>query len=208
MTELPPKMPILNTYEHLAYLLVGGVFIVINPPIRQYLDDFRILDQWWEILPVAYLFGHLMQAVANLITDLPWSCLKAVNRTEKSETLKRIVIARARQYFHLPDLDDGATWRLCYVWALPRDPTGHIALFNSYYSLYRGLFIVAVLQTVSAVASSLASSNWRHEVFVILVASMLAFLMCRRARRFYAYTEERVLQIFYLGMKDTPHEKA
>jgi membrane protein implicated in regulation of membrane protease activity len=73
--------------------------------------------------------------------------------------------------------------------------------------LYRGLFIVAVLQTVSAVASSLASSNWRHEVFVILVASMLAFLMCRRARRFYAYTEERVLQIFYLGMKDTPHEK-
>ncbi|MEN9846492.1 MAG: hypothetical protein RIS36_1639 [Pseudomonadota bacterium] len=41
-------MPILNTYEHLAYLLVGGVFIVINPAIRQYLGDFRIIDQWWE----------------------------------------------------------------------------------------------------------------------------------------------------------------
>jgi len=129
------SLPSLNAYEHLAYVLVGGVFLMVNPIVFSIIEPHFASRDWLLILPIAYTSGHFIQALSNVIVCFSWCGLNEGGTKTKQDSLRAAALSKARHQFNLPELDDGSVWQLCYVQALGRDRSGHISLFNGYYSL-------------------------------------------------------------------------
>jgi len=186
-----------NIYDQIGYLLVGGIGLLVI------IFNFVLLDKS-SIIPVlntstfiawfivSYFLGHVLQAIANIIIK--------ENKTEFSDSEQEI-LNKAKDYFKLEKQSLNELYLHCYMLASAKDVTGQVQSFNAYYSLYRGWYVVFLLESIFLLWFVLF--NWFSWHIVSLVLSvLLAVLFFRRLGRFYSYSRAKTLQTFSLLTKN------
>lgn len=182
----------LNLYDQIGYVLVGAIALLL-----------ATLDVWllksstpklngsnliiWFI--IAYFTGHIVQAIANIFIK---------EEKENFSESDRRILNEARKFFDLKKEPDSTIYSLCYMLTLAKDLTGHVQLFNAYYSLYRGWFITIMLQLIFLVYYFGASFYDLKALFLIISFILVAILFRRRSIRFYRYSREKTLQTFLI----------
>lgn len=186
----------MNLYDQFDYLLVGSTFILIC-----YFDsillnsgiNLRLTPEFfvfWLIL--AYFLGHISHAIANIFIY--------ENKEDFSNQDKEI-LRLVGDHFRVKKQDYNNLYQLCYMFGLAKDITGHIQLFNSYYSLYRGWLVCFLLESVFLLIL-LISSWFSFVVLIYLVTSIvLIFLMFNRSKRFYSYCRNKTLTNFLISRR-------
>lgn len=210
-----------NLYDHLAYILVGFYqicvlwifYVLISHGNFDNFYSFLKLEFTVTLILSAYLVGHLVQAVSNIFEK--WE------RKKKEENKKELdfVVKKAREFFNLPDsLSEKVVWQYCYLYALSNDFSGHIELFNSIHSLYRGFWIASSIGFVCStfvwlpqfviylISKFTIAPDWILLLFV-LVSFMLNILFNRRKKRFFDYMGEKILITFDILSKNLLNKK-
>ena len=179
-----------NIYDQFAYLLVGSVgfgYILIFIKIANYsikIPDFELTNSiLWLIL--AYYYGHIIQSVANVVIK--------ENKTNFTDSEKK-VLDDAKNFFKSKDENYTSIFQLCYQKVLQGDNSLNILTFLANYGLYRGWFIINVLQVVLFLF--LLISTWFSVkiLIAVLVFILLSFLFYKRKNRFYSYMRDKVIQ--------------
>lgn len=184
-----------NVYDQFGYLLVGSISLIVLYLNSLLLDvefpkfDLSSFIIWFII---TYFLGHVVQAIANIIVKE-----EKGNFNEKEKEILEI----ARKFFDITNLSDSEIWSLCYMMAFAKDITGQVSTFNAYYSLYRGWFVIFVLE--SSFLLLLNIFKWFNFTYLILFLSsaFLTILFFRRKKRFYSYLKIKVLQTVILLRK-------
>jgi len=210
-----------NVYDQLAYILVGlytlGVawvlYVLIFSAEPSSLINFLKIEFTIGLILCAYLVGHLVQAASNAFEW--WEKKK---KEEKHVDLA-FITAKAREFFSLPkELPDKFVWQYCYLYALSNDFSGHVALFNSLYSLYRGFWIATLIgmfvslviflqQVVVSIINKFSIwPDWRLFVFA-LFAFLSAMLFSKRKERFFNYMNEKTLITYDILVKNLIDKK-
>ncbi|MCD6249285.1 MAG: hypothetical protein J7J98_02990 [candidate division Zixibacteria bacterium] len=126
-----------SLYDQVGYLLVGSVLLLLAAFDIWLLTGVDLtafeLQAALVLIVVAYLLGHIVQAVANIVIK--------EKKDEYSDTQKG-TLQEVREYFGFPDWNDREAFQHCYILVCARDVAGHVAAFNAYYSLYRGWFLL------------------------------------------------------------------
>lgn len=181
----------LNLYDHFGYLFVGLLALGLgwlNLVILR--TNFNISSSAYLLLVVlalAYFFGHLIQALANVVIK--------ENKTDFTQDEKE-VLNEVRKFFK-QEVSDKQAFQYCYTVAVAKDITAQVQLFNAYYSLFRGWALVLLLESVFCIGAYLfvSQADW-----VLLPIAFLAIgsslLFYKRSKRFYMYVRSKVLQTF------------
>lgn len=199
-----------NLYDHLAYILVGlyqifvlGIlYLLISSSSSNNLINLLRLEFSFTIILIAFLLGHLIQATSNIFEK--WEKTKK----EEESVFSSFIMKRSRIFFHLPKkIEDKDVWQYCYLYSLSNDFSGHIALFNSLHSLYRGFWIASFIAfIVSLLAMTLQIivfittkykqyPDWRLGIY-ILATFGFSLLFNIRKKRFFVYLGKKVLIAF------------
>lgn len=185
-----------NLYDQMGYLLVGSIAILVI-----HLDTLVLQVPWkLEITALnlvvwfigAYFVGHLVQAAANIFIK--------ENKTEFTESEKE-VLGQVKIYFGLEKLNWNEAYLLCYMLSLAKDITGHVQSFNAYYSLYRGWFVVFLVETTFLAISSLVIHCSLWTLALLATSGVCAVLFYRRTHRFFAYSRTKAIQTFVVVQK-------
>jgi len=184
-----------NVYDQVGYLLVGAISLIVL-----YLDslffDFRFpkfdLNSSIIWLIVTYFLGHVIQSIANIIIK---------EKKEDFNEKEKKILEIAKEFFEIKNLSEREVWNLCYMMAFAKDITGQISTFNAYYSLYRGWFVIFVLESLFLLLLNIF--KWFNFTYLILflISNFLTILFFRRKKRFYSYLKIKVLQTFILLRK-------
>jgi len=186
-----------SVYDEIGYLMVGAVAILIVAFDTAYLSSIRLpsfaLDSLLAWVVIAYFVGHFVQAVANLISDIP--IIRAVIPERKStfSDSDKLILKEVEEYFNAKGATRGELWSLCYMFSCVKDMTGQIQAFNSYYSLYRGWLIIFLIQSLVMLYFTITSFNY-YTLLLLLFSLGCFFLFYRRSKRFWTYTRRRVLE--------------
>lgn len=164
-----------------AFYLLGATYLI---PTFNFDNSLM-----WFI--TAYLFGHVLQAIANVFIK--------ENKTNFSDSEKEI-LERARDYFNVAKQSWEEIYSLCYMSSFANDVTGQVQSFNAYYSLYRGWMIVFGLSSFYMIAL-----NWIHWFSVyyfslLILSSILTCLFYNRSKRFYNYSRGKTLKTFLINI--------
>ena len=182
----------LSLYDQIGYLLVGSVALLLlvgdlwlSAVIKSF-PSFAIGTALvWAV--VAYLFGHIIQAIANMIIS--------EDKDSYSESDKQ-VLAEVREYFGKPDWTDKQAFQHCYILACGRDISGHVASVNAYYSLYRGWQILLAIEALFLMVW-LVLHWFSLQILLMLVGTLLVtLLMNRRRKRYWNHAIKKALQTF------------
>jgi len=190
-----------NVYDQIGYLMVGSIAIFvfifnINCFYGYYIPVFNLENSLiW--LVAAYFAGHLLQGMANLISDIPLLHYLIHEDKVNFDEKERVVLKQARNYFGLDKQDDNEIWNICYMFASAKDITGQVQSFNAYYSLYRGWFVIFVLESLF-LFGHLAVSFSYQKLYLLLLSIFLSLIFYRRSRRFWKYTRAKVLETFVI----------
>jgi len=191
-----------NVYDQVGYLMVGAVFLLIVVFNAYYFFQVSVppftIDTFFAWFIVAYFLGHLIQGLSNLITDT--EKLRFLIPEAKSEFNERekAILQQAKEYFDLEEQDDNRLWNFCYVLASAKDITGQVQAFNSYYSLYRGWFIIFGLESLFLLFS-FPFKVYDFDILILFMLSLfLTYLFRRRFIRFWKYTRNKVLETFVI----------
>ncbi|OGE75244.1 MAG: hypothetical protein A3K07_00255 [Candidatus Doudnabacteria bacterium RIFCSPHIGHO2_01_43_10] len=188
-----------NVYDQIGYLMVGAITAAVLIFNTSYFYNIDIppfsLDSFLLWFIIAYFFGHLIQGVANVINGIPLlSYLIREDKTDFNDNEKEI-LEQAKSYFGLDKQDNNKLWGLCYMLASGKDITGQVQAFNAYYSLYRGWFVVFFLESLFLFGHLTSSFN-HPKLYLLLLSIFLAIIFYRRAKRFWKYTRDKVLETF------------
>jgi membrane protein implicated in regulation of membrane protease activity len=188
-------------------------YILVTGRKFETLFNFLKLDFTVSLILSAYLIGHLVQAISNIFES--WEKKK---KEEKKENFN-FVMQKARKLFDLPnDLSEKIVWQYCYLFALSNDFSGHIELFNSMHSLFRGFwigsyigFIGSLFVLITEVVAFFVSKytkipDWRLLLFALITLG-LSVLFNRRKKRFFEYMGEKVLITFDILSRDVLNKK-
>jgi len=183
-----------SIYDHLGYLFVGALGLLVAAA------DLLLLDRLSNIpdltaasfvpyLVVAYFCGHVIHALANVVIKE-----KKSNFTEGEKE----ILEEARRHFKLEKQSWSDIYLLCYMLSSAKDVTGQVQSFNAYYSLYRGWFVIFLLQSLFLLLQNIL--NWPNIRYVSLLffSMVLAMLLFARMKRFYRYSRSKTLQTFIL----------
>lgn len=218
MNDLTTKF---NLYDHLAYILVGFYqicvlwifYILISNDNFNNLFEFLKFEFTIALILSAYLVGHLVQATSNIFEQ--WE------RKKKEEKKKNFsfVMEKAKDFFNLPkELSEKDVWQYCYLYALSNDFSGHIVLFNSLYSLYRGFWIASSIGFIGSVIVLIVQfeilfisrftifPDWKLFIFALIVYG-LSILFNSRKKRFFDYMGEKTLITFDILSKNLLNKK-
>ena len=185
-----------NIYDQIGYLMVGSVGLMILAfnfyifGLVYMIPNFNLENSlMWFI--GAYLFGHTLQAIANIFVK--------ENKVNFSDSEKEI-LERANAYFNVAKQSWGEVYSLCYMSSSAKDITGQVQSFNAYYSLYRGWTIVFGLNSISMLV--LNAMNWFSINYFSLFALsiILTWLFYNRSKRFYGYSRAKTLQTFLINI--------
>ncbi|MFA6528364.1 MAG: hypothetical protein WCT46_02380 [Candidatus Gracilibacteria bacterium] len=183
-----------NIYDQIGYFLVGSIAILVGL-LNYQIFDFgeKIIDFSTETfilwIIVAYFFGHVIHSIANVLIK--------ENKVVFSDSEKEI-LDKARIFFGVTKQSDNEVYLLCYMLSSAKDITGQVQSFNAYYSLYRGWFVIFLLEMEFLAFSIFAFGlNFERSIYFGAV-SLLVFLMSNRAQRFYNYSRSKTLQTFTL----------
>lgn len=181
----------LSLYDQVGYLLVGSIAllvayadtVILGMPFPAFTAANLVI---WFI--VAYFFGHVTQAIANLIIRE-----KKDTFSEKEQEILNI----GREYLGVTKATDSDTWQLCYMLASAKDVTGQVQTFNAFYSLYRGWAVVFGVETFLMTGYTIMSFSITKLVMT-LCSLALSLLFYRRQKRFSEYFRSKVLQTVLL----------
>ena len=82
--------------------------------------------------------------------------------------------------------------------ALAHDLTGHVATFNAAYSLYRGWFVIFLLEAIFLIFYSLIVATSPLIIVLIILSLFFCLLFYTRLKRFFQYGKAKTLQTFLL----------
>ncbi len=207
-----------NLYDNLGYILVGLYQIIFcyllllfvkNQPID--LTLFTSTGASFSILLLSYFVGHLIQALSNFVDDVLIAKIvkkffkKARNEEDRKLTKNNdleFITKQARKFFDLPEnLNEKYVFQYCYLFALSYDFSGHISLFNSMYSLYRGFFVSSLL-TLFAYVTILIKALFSNDMslksnapfyLLFFLLSLFTWLFYARKERFFKYMNDKTL---------------
>jgi len=187
--------PKFNIYDQFGYLLVGSVLVLVAYFDSILLDIYYFpkfdLSTFIIWIVITYFLGHFVQAIANIFVR--------EKKEDFSENEKQL-LSIARDFFEAKNLSDGEVWNLCYMLGVAKDPTGQLQIFNAYYSLYRGWFIVFAGETIFLLGYVLFFFSWKN-LTLLLLSGLTAFLFFLRLKRFYRYLKNKVFQTFIIIKK-------
>ena len=195
--DIPIK---LNLYDQFGYLMVGAVFLLLLIFDTVYFFQVNIppfyLDTFLAWFVVTYFTGHLIQGTANIITKAPF--LHSLVKEDKSDFTddEKIVLNQVGDYLSVKEADDSKLWRLCLTLTTAKDVTGQVGLFNAYYSLYRGWFVILLLQSMFLAYHILFLGYSTTVLLFFLLSVFLAFVVCKRSKRFWQYLRSKALETF------------
>lgn len=184
-----------NVYDQVGYLLVGSISLIVLYLDSLFFDfGFPKFDLNSSIiwLIITYFLGHIIQSIANIIIK---------EKKEDFNEKEKKILEIAKEFFEIKNLSEEEVWNLCYMMAFAKDITGQISTFNAYYSLYRGWFVIFVLESLFLLPLNIF--KWFNFTYLILflISNFLTILFFRRKKRFYSYLKIKVLQTFILLRK-------
>jgi len=185
-----------NIYDQIGYLMVGSVGLMVLSLSFYlfgviYIIPFFNLDNSLLWVIVAYLFGHVLQAISNIFVK--------ENKVNFSDSEKEI-LERASAYFNVTKQTWGEVYSLCYMSSSAKDITGQVQSFNAYYSLYRGWMIVFGLNSISMLILSIIHWFSFSYLSLFILSVILTWLFYNRSKRFYNYSRGKTLQTFLLNI--------
>jgi hypothetical protein len=193
-----------NVYDQFGYLMVGAIALLVLVFNAVYffklnivLFNINTLLVWFI---VAYFLGHLIQGMANIATGIKLLRFLLPEDKGNFNDEQKEVLEQAKEYFGLQKQDENRLWNLCYMFANAKDITGQVQAFNSYYSMYRGWFIVFILESLFLLYFLISAYEWKT-LFLFLTSVFLAVIFGRRSRRFWNYTRDRVFETFVIVRK-------
>lgn len=188
-----------NVYDQIGYLMAGAIAIIVSIFNAVYFYGFNMptfsLDNFLIWFVAAYFVGHLLQGVANLISDTP--LLRQLIRENKInfDEKEKEVLGQAKSYFELKKQDDNKLWNICYMFANAKDVTGQVQSFNAYYSLYRGWLVVFILESLLLFGHLVVFFSYQ-KLYLFLLSIFFSLIFYRRSKRFWKYTRAKVLETF------------
>lgn len=189
MTDFLNKISI---YDQLGYLAVGGLFFIFFDYDLSFfgLDLKKLTENAFGIGVAVYFLGHVAQGIANLIIK------------EKSSPCDPVLIGEIKQRFGIEESKDSEAFKVCYLWALSVDKTGHVEAMNARYGLYRGWFSVLVLQTCFysfIVIRDLINCQFQLKIYIgIVFTTFTAWLMHNRSKRFYKLIADKTFETYVI----------
>lgn len=193
-------------YDQLAYLLVGAVGVItaivdakyiflLNPPSFD-AGNFLL----WLIL--TYFIGHIIQSIPFVLDKLKY--VKSVVSDSKNEfnDYEKEVLKKVRAFFNSNTESFDKIWHIAYLYCLGNDKTGQISLFNSYYGLYRGWFIVSLFEFLFLLVLSIIGKSSVFTTFGLFVSGIIALLFYFRKKRFWNYMRTKVVDLFTIITKE------
>lgn len=210
MKELASKFSI---YDHFGYILVGlyqiilFYFLLVLLRIINFENILAFVNIASSILVIiaSYFLGHIIQAISNLFEELFFKKFLKSEENKKEKGIEHFdyIYSKAKKFFNLPEgIKQKIVFQYCYLYALSKDLGGQIALFNSTYSFYRGLFtsslinlaILAIMGVLSLFTKQLPFlfNDFLFYVFFI-VNIVVIFIFYNRKERFFKYFGEKVL---------------
>lgn len=188
-----------NVYDQIGYLMVGAIALLLIVFNGSYFFqasfpslNINTIVAWFI---VAYFLGHLIQGTANLTTDIKQLRFLIPEGKSDFDEEEKEILQQAKDYFKLEKQDDNKLWNLCYILASAKDITGQVQAFNSYYSLYRGWFVVSILEALFLFSFLIIAYN--HNTLILFSMSVfLSVVFHRRLKRFWKYTRNKVLETF------------
>lgn len=201
-----------NMYDHLAYILVGFyqisiLYVLYSILVGQFVENMTVflkIDYSLVLLLCSYLTGHLVQGLSNVF--------ERGEEQKKDNPAKNLpfVIQGAKRFFGLANsVLDKYVWQYCYLYALSNDFSGHVVLFNSMYSLYRGFWIASLIGLLISGIVVIAQSffyDWKLVTYM-LVFFCMTIVFNRRKKRFFDYLGEKTLITFDILSKDILSKK-
>ena len=187
-------LPKFKLYDEFAYLLVGSIALLAIT------YDLFLLE--WPLRPpaftaqsfiiyliLAYFAGHVSHAIANIVV-----------KEKKSEftDAEKDILAEARQRYKLEKHSDHDIYLVCYLVSTAKDLTGQVELFNAYYSLYRGWFVIFAIESAYLLVLNIARPVTMAFLVSFFVSAVFAILFFRRSRRFFKYSQTKTLQNYIL----------
>lgn len=190
-----------NVYDQMGYILVGLYQIIFSYSLFLFFQgkDFSNVAGFFDIknsilvIFSSYFIGHVIQAVTNILVK--------EKKNEKNNDLDYI-FENAREFFVLPKkIKTKDIFQYCYLVSLSNDFSGHVSLFNSMYSLYRGLFVSSAIHFFSYLTVAVLALIFGYVLpiwiyLVILFSLIVTLLFYNRKERFFKYFGEKVLISF------------
>ncbi|MFA5652321.1 MAG: hypothetical protein WC933_03070 [Candidatus Paceibacterota bacterium] len=185
-----------NIYDQIGYLMVGSVGLLVLAfsfylfEVAYVIPSFNLDNSlMWFI--VAYLFGHVLQAGANIFVK--------ENKVNFSDSEKEI-LERVSVYFNVAKQSWGEVYSLCYMSSSAKDITGQVQSFNAYYSLYRGWMILFGLNSISMLILNIMHWFFIGYLSFFVLSIILTWLFYNRSKRFYGYLRAKTLQTFLINI--------
>ncbi len=190
-----------NAYDQIGYLMVGAIALLVFIFNLVYFYKLEIpsfnIDTFLVLFVIAYFLGHLIQGIANIMSDIwPLKFLIKENKENFSDSDKEI-LQKVADYFNLEKQSDKKLWSICLTFTTAKDITGQVQAFNVNYSLYRGWFVVFLLQSIFLLIHLFFAFSWA--LFWLLIASIfLVSLFHKRSKRFWNYTRIKAFETFLI----------
>ncbi len=203
-----------NIYEHLAFILVGLLQIVLfytlyiisySKELIFLLDIFEFKNSVPLIL-ISYFIGHCVQATSNIFSKTE---IKKKSQNDKHKNIQEKVL----NFFEIPKEEIKNTFQYCYFYVLSKsDILGkELVLFNSLYGLYRGFYcslLMSFLVSMSLVIVKIIAifhCNCKFNLALLLysiVCFILTLLFRLRASRFFDYLGKKTYIAFDVLRKE------
>ena len=147
------------------------------------------LDNLIYLIFAAYFLGHLLQGIHNILSKDEFDDF---NETES------LLLASAKKHFLLHPTTQNIFDHM-YLYALEKDKSGHIRTFNNFYSLYRGWFMVSLIEFLFLSTTLLISINIFFHLALLLLSIVLIIVFDRRKIRFSKYFRKKVFTTYQLS---------
>lgn len=189
-------------FDQISFLLVGAIALLVGVFNAWYFFDFSLpeltLGSVLVWLAISYFAGHLIHAFSNLIRDF----FKAFNweNIEKYQGHEIELLEKAEKHFDIkfPEKEKLTNlWSLCYVLTNMKDGARQVEMFSAYYNLYRGWYVVFLIEAAFIVPFLIIYRN-SAVVLMFLLSIFIAFLFYRRTKKFWQYLRDKVFGLFII----------
>lgn len=199
----------LNIYDQFGYILVGLYQLIIIYITYLLIQGLKFSELFGIDLSVVsslvitficYFLGHIIQALANIFTK----------ENKENNEFHQEILKNGKVFFGLDDnMPNSKAFNYCYLYSLSNDFSGHISLFNSLHSFYRGLYMSALISSIFFIFLLVLSfflkdlvifSNFWFWISLILLIGQTILFRNRRIR-FFKYLGDKTLITFDILMK-------
>jgi len=189
-------------YEFVGILVPGVIFLyslhlIIEVAVQKQIIDFDKIGESIIFIIICYGLGHILQAAGNIFELIIWFIYGGVptqwlsnkNRFGNNlfdEKFNKTVVNKITVTFGENIKDYG---KLCYNLLFDKEKTKRIDIFNSNYSLFRGLTVTFLL----LIPICIYYFNFK----IALIPIILFFISTIRMIRFAKYYATEIFRTFY-----------